>query len=284
MKAKTRDRLLRLRKRLVNRVAILPTLLTLGNLCSGFGAIVYASRGQTEQAGWMIFLAMLFDALDGKVARITKAATTFGGELDSLCDVVSFGVAPAFIALTLMSTPTPVIPSKFLWLVCALYAACAALRLARFNVENAPDDQAHQSFTGLPSPAAAGVVTSTVLCYLSLLGDGEAASSAHMFPRCLPYVVLLAGLMMVSRVSYSHVVNRLFRGRRPFTTLVEIVLVGVLIALRPEGTLFVAFITYFLAGPIRHAWGALHAKPAELPAPPAVANPEPKPESKPEAP
>lgn len=277
MKTKTRERLLRFRKRLVNRVAILPTLLTLGNLLSGFGAIVFASRGQLELAAWMIFLAMLFDALDGKVARLTKAATNFGGELDSLCDVVSFGVAPGFIALTLMSTPQPVIPSKFLWLVCAVYAACAALRLARFNVENSPEDASHQSFHGLPSPAAAGVVASAILYYLSLL-EGEAPSSAHLLPRCLPYLVLLAGLMMVSRVPYAHVVNRIFRGRRPFTTLIEVVLIGLLIAFRPEPTLFFGLLAYFCMGPARLGYALLHPKPEPAPEAP------PKPENKPETP
>lgn len=284
MKIKTRERLLRFRKRLVNRVAILPTLLTLGNLLCGFGAIVAAAhsqidpaaaRGQLETAAWMIFLAMLFDALDGKVARLTKAATNFGGELDSLCDVVSFGVAPGFIALTLMSTPKPVIPDKFLWLVCALFAACAALRLARFNVENSPEDAAHQSFHGLPSPAAAGVVASAILYYLSLLDPGEAPASAHLLPRCLPYIVLLSGLMMVSRVPYAHVVNRIFRGRRPFTRLIEVVLIGLLVTYRPEPTLFFGFLGYFCLGPARLGYALLHPKPE--PAPEAVAKPESKP-------
>ncbi len=294
MRLKTRERLMGIRKRLVHRVAILPTLLTLGNLLSGFGAIVYSARFQFESAAWMIFLAMLFDSLDGKVARLTKAATHFGGELDSLCDVVSFGVAPAFLAFTLMCHPVPILPGKFVWLVCALYAVCAALRLARFNVENAPEDSAHQKFKGLPSPAAAGVVSSAILFYLSFLDSEALASSSHVLPRLLPYLVLLAGLMMVSQVSYSHVVNRLFRGRRPFTTLVEVVLVAVLIALKPEITLFVGFMVYFLTGPVRHAWRLVYPLPAaeSPPAPPAVPDPpppaapegEPRPDGKPEIP
>lgn len=285
MKQKTREQLLRFRKRLVNRVAILPTLITLGNLISGFGSIVAASRGQFDQACWFIFVAMLCDAMDGKVARLTKTTTNFGGELDSLCDVVSFGVAPGFLALSVMSSPQPVIPSKFLWLVCALYAGCAALRLARFNVENSPEDAAHQSFHGLPSPAAAGVVTSSVLLYHGWVGEAGKVNSADLMPRCLPYIVLLAGLMMVTRVPYSHVVNRLFRGRRPFTTLIEVVLISLLIAFRPEETIFFAFMTYFLLGPARYLWVLTHPEPEPVPPVPAAPPESPvKPEGTPRTP
>src|SRR5207302_3761221 len=133
--------------RTVRKIAILPTLLTLGNAVCGFAAIAFASKITTEAdvnfaySATLIFAAMVFDALDGYAARLSKTASDFGGQLDSLCDAISFGVAPGFLLLRLGLGwgESPLVVQKAIAAIGALYMACAVLRLARFNVENAPD-------------------------------------------------------------------------------------------------------------------------------------------------
>ena len=119
----------------------------------------------------MVLLAMVFDMLDGRLARMSHATSSFGGQLDSLCDMVSFGIAPAFLMLQIVSERKlePIIPfsgsllHRFIWLAALAYISCTAIRLARFNVENEESEVAHMSFVGLPSPAAAGVVVSLII-------------------------------------------------------------------------------------------------------------------------
>src|SRR5579872_6872536 len=152
--------------------AVLPTMLTLGNAVCGFGAITFAAKvGLIQPMGWgrsdteclwiaaaLIFLAMVFDMLDGRAARWAKQSSQFGAELDSLCDAISFGVAPAFILVKF----SPDFHPRLLWVIAVLYVVCAILRLARFNVET-DDEDSHDYFSGLPSPAAAGAVASFMI-------------------------------------------------------------------------------------------------------------------------
>ena len=175
-----------------------PSLITLLNGICGFAAIVFASKGVEHMSvrqinlsyfawsGYMIFFAMIADMLDGRVARISKTTSSFGGQLDSLCDAISFGVAPAFLMLKVLDhkldeTVGPEFTFegfvyRFVWLAAAAYMACATIRLARFNVENEEDETAHMSFVGLPTPAAAGVLASLIVFYQDLLGKlGDAA-------------------------------------------------------------------------------------------------------------
>ena len=151
----------------VRRIAILPTLLTLGNAVCGFASIHYASKiklGMGEEevrqlfwiGGVLIFAAMVFDVLDGYVARLSKSASDFGGQLDSLCDAISFGLAPAFLLLRMCQEWIEPPFKHGVVVIAALYMVCALLRLARFNLENSPDPNSHKRFKGLPSPAAAG--------------------------------------------------------------------------------------------------------------------------------
>jgi CDP-diacylglycerol--serine O-phosphatidyltransferase len=153
----------------VRKIAILPTLLTLGNAVSGFAAIAFASRIERNAtpeeisfyfrfAGALIVLAMLFDALDGYVARLSKSASDFGAQLDSLCDAISFGVAPAFLLLRLgqVDWAESELARYAVAVVAGLYVVCTILRLARFNLETTTDPASHKRFKGLPSPAAAG--------------------------------------------------------------------------------------------------------------------------------
>src|SRR5882672_9750254 len=160
----------------------LPSLATLGNAICGFGSIYvagldpatagadsltqYFAFHRFTAAAYLIFLAMVFDALDGRLARFTRHTTDFGGQLDSLADVISFGVAPPFLALQLFRHEIinlPVAVSRLIWAFGAIYLSCAALRLARFNVSNEHGEQHHFSFLGLPSPGAAGTVAGLVL-------------------------------------------------------------------------------------------------------------------------
>src|SRR3954454_69957 len=166
----------------IRSVYFLPSMATLGNAICGFGAMYVAAFDQTNvgtdpwakwlygykflAAAYMIFLAMLFDAMDGRLARFARHTTDFGGQLDSLADVVSFGAAPAYVALLLFKTQGPPLPfawSRLIWAIGALYFSCAAIRLARFNVSNEHGEQHHFSFLGLPSPGAAGAVVAFVL-------------------------------------------------------------------------------------------------------------------------
>ena len=179
----------RVRRQRLNYITILPSLVTILNGVCGFAAIAFASKGAVAgtnefsyhrlqlpyfaMAGYMILLAMIADMLDGRLARMSKTTSSFGGQLDSLCDIISFGVAPAFLMLKVLEVKLTGLAEsnaalesflqRFVWVAAAAYLSCAAIRLARFNVENEEDESSHMSFMGLPTPAAAGVVVSLVI-------------------------------------------------------------------------------------------------------------------------
>ncbi|MCO8121498.1 CDP-alcohol phosphatidyltransferase family protein [Stieleria sp. TO1_6] len=215
------------RRRLM--LAVLPTMLTLGNGVCGLGAIAVAVSGAEldwplEQklfaSGMLIFGGMLFDALDGSAARMTGQETEFGGQLDSLCDAVTFGTAPAVIIWRISDA----LPQRFLWAVGVLFTLCVLIRLARFNVETEEDDS-HQTFEGLPSPAAAGTLAAFAIAMPDLkavavnpdnhenirwLADRVLVGSHYFIPA-------LAGVLayfMVSRFQYPHIIAQWAQGRR----------------------------------------------------------------------
>jgi CDP-diacylglycerol--serine O-phosphatidyltransferase len=248
----------------VRRIAILPTLLTLGNAVCGFAAVVFASKitpGDPATntyfawSAWLIFGAMIFDGLDGYVARLSKTASDFGGQLDSLCDAISFGMAPAFLLMRLGQDWDSPLARQALTVIAVLYMACAILRLARFNVENTPDPASHKRFKGLPSPGAAGCLAS-----LALLRGEAAASWLNLDPDRLevlvkvwaPFGGLLVALLMVSRVPYPHATKQLLRGRRHFSHLVEVLLLVCLLVVTREVALFLVFWGYAVSMPIRY--------------------------------
>ena len=195
-----------------------------------------------------------------------------GRQLDSLSDMVSFGVAPAFLMLRVVENALsesigPVspafgsIPGRLLWLMAAAYICCAALRLARFNVENQPEESAHMGFSGLPSPAAAGVVLSIVLLYSDLVPELQqgpasfiATYGSKIIIYCLPFVTVGVALLMVSRVPYPHVVNHFIRGRRPFRHVVLVALVALFLIWKPQLTMAIGFCAFGASGPIRWLW------------------------------
>jgi CDP-diacylglycerol--serine O-phosphatidyltransferase len=244
-------------KRRVRYVAILPTLITLGNGICGLAAIYYSVLPNPNYlaAGWLILAGMVFDGLDGKVARATHSASAFGVQLDSLCDALTFGIAPSVVVVSMMTNlyaTTHVVPPilmRVLWAIGILYACCAIIRLARFNVETSNDDS-HQNFAGLPSPGAGGTVASAVVAYYFLKESSEWMWFADHCLIALPVMTFFLGLLMVSRIRYTHVMNRLLRGFRPFTTFVEVVLVIVLIAILHQVAVFVVFFAYSATGPL----------------------------------
>jgi len=234
--------------------AILPNMLTLGNAVCGFGAIVFIAGassnwstgdglfaafrdGKLVFACWLIFAGMIFDALDGAVARMTRQSSNLGAQLDSLSDAVTFTVAPAFLVwkvISLLPLDIVHIPRKVAWVLAVLYMVCGILRLARFNVETA-DDAKHKGFHGLPSPAAAAVIASLTLLAVDIFveGGGKNVWVPHAFFLAIPVIAFFLGILMVSRVPYPHVLNRLIRGRRPFAYLVQLVFLIAILALLP---------------------------------------------------
>lgn len=250
----------------IKPVAILPTLCTLGNTFCGFLAIskiadallhqnAEAFRQNIVFAAWMIVLAMVFDALDGKIARLTNQTTDFGAQLDSLTDLITFGVAPAFLVKVVadytFTTQGVVYQDKLPLLLTSVYAICAALRLARFTLETEPDPKAHETFKGLPSPGAAGVIAGTALVLFekdSPLASLDAATRLTLVKVFLGMPIAL-GLLMVSRVEYVHLVSRWFKGRKPFVHLLMIVGLVFVAATWHDVAFFVAFTGYAIAGP-----------------------------------
>jgi len=245
--------------RRLRKVPVLPALFTLLNGVCGFASIHFAARGMNEQwfekpqltffaaSAYMIFLGMIADALDGRLARMSRTTSSFGGQLDSLSDMVNFGVAPAFLMLRLVESGlknivgsvNPAfgsISGKLLWLIAAMYVCCAALRLARFNVENEPDEASHLAFEGLPTPAAAGIIAALVLLHSDLgvelqrgMAPNLAKTGSLIILYMLPLATIAGSLLMVSRIRYVHLVNYYIRGRRPFGHIV--LLVGILLLL-----------------------------------------------------
>ena len=253
---------------------LLPTLLTLGNGFCGLLCITLLTKSEwlvdaewqetvgdariVSYAGMLLFVAMLFDLLDGQVARLTKQTSDFGAQLDSLCDVVSFGIAPVYLLMTCTDAFHP----RLLWGIGALFAACAVLRLARYNVEKGEE---HESgFTGLPSPAAAGTVASFAIVFPLLHQAGSAeptdiparlgALVADVTPELLPMMMFVMALLMVSRIPYPHVFDEFFRGNRNLTQFVQLLFVLIAIFTVHELALPLIFSAFALAPPAQLAW------------------------------
>ena len=239
------------RRRPLTTIHVLPTLVTAGNLIAGVLALAYLAQLDRAdplgdplftKAAWMLFIGMFCDAADGRIARLTRTASPFGAQLDSLADIVTFGVAPALLGKTVLDAVFPSVPGRLLFAVSVVYVVGAALRLARYNVEAGRPEGSHgtRTFTGLPSPAAAGVVASLVLVHHEL----GANVAAFAFLGVLP----LLGFLMISRLPYSHVLNRYLDGRRPLATVVVLVLVVFCAVVFFEETVAVGFLGYALSG------------------------------------
>jgi CDP-diacylglycerol--serine O-phosphatidyltransferase len=282
----------------VKKIAVIPTLLTLGNSVCGFASIAYASKISTGDSspasdwyfalsGWLIVGAMVFDALDGYVARLAKTTSDFGMQLDSLCDAVSFGLAPAFLLLRLGPGWTP-IPRlhQALAVVAALYMVCALLRLARYNVETAVDPATGKRFRGLPSPGAAGCLASLAILRGNLT-DAHVETLSQQWPFLRPEVLrgtietwatlgaLAIALLMVSRIPYPHLTKQILRGRRHFGHLVQVILFCAGFVLIRELVLVPIFWLYALGFPVLYLWARSTRGAATTLAAPAVEEPRP---------
>jgi CDP-diacylglycerol--serine O-phosphatidyltransferase len=264
----------------VKPVAVLPSLFTLANAFCGVLAIAKGADAISllpdnprpsdlvpfhhffTVAAWLVFLANVFDALDGRLARLTRMTSEFGAMLDSLADMITFGMAPAFLMKFLYEAQLryasavghvdyPTRP-KVILLMCFLYVACAAIRLARFTAETEEDADSHDFFKGLPSPAAAMTVVSGILFYIHL-SESDApewlADHKSVFLTLLLASLPLIALLMVSRVRYVHLVNRFLRGRQPYTYVVAIVLAALLLYLVLHYALLLLCLAYVVGCP-----------------------------------
>ncbi|MGI9228360.1 MAG: CDP-diacylglycerol--serine O-phosphatidyltransferase [Gammaproteobacteria bacterium] len=220
-------------------IYLLPNLFTTAALFAGFYAIVAANNGHFEAAAMAIFVAMILDGMDGRIARLTGTETDFGVQYDSLSDMVSFGLAPALV----MHQWSLFNFGKLGWLAAFIYAAATALRLARFNTQADSADKHY--FQGLPSPAAAALIAGLVwLGDVNGLDDGS-TKLFITFP-----VTLLAGVLMVSNIRYHSFKQINLHGRVPFVSILILVLLFVFIASEPSLILFLVFACYAASGPI----------------------------------
>lgn len=234
-------------------VFLLPNLLTTGALFSGFYAIVHAMNGEFESAAIAIFVAMFFDGLDGRVARLTGTESAFGVQYDSLSDMVSFGVAPALVCFSWALSGM----GKFGWAAAFIYVAGAALRLARFNTQVGSVDNSY--FRGLASPAAAALLASLVWTASDLGFTGADLPGVVAFAAGL--LTAIAGLLMVSNFRYLSFKKFDLKRRVPFVIILVLVLLIGLVTVDPPRILLLMAIAYSLSGPGQLTWEKLIRRP-----------------------
>lgn len=237
-KDKKSNKQLDVRNTQLRGVYLLPNLLTTAALFAGFYAVVAAMRGYFDTAAIAIYVAMLADGLDGRVARMTHTQTAFGAEYDSLSDMVAFGVAPALVVYSWSLFYL----GKLGWLAAFIYAAATALRLARFNSQINDNDKNY--FQGLPCPTAAGIIASIVWIGANYEVDGI------IFGAPVAIVTIVIAALMVSSIRYYSFKSVNFTGRVPFLTAVFIVFIVAAIALQPAELLFILFLLYVISGPV----------------------------------
>jgi CDP-diacylglycerol--serine O-phosphatidyltransferase len=247
-------------------IYLLPNLLTTICLFGGFYAIVAAIDGNFGRAAIAVFVAMIFDGLDGRVARLTGTETIFGKEFDSLADMVAFGLAPAIVCYQWGVARIAEYGSawgRFGWIAAFFYAACAAMRLARFNARAAVQDKRY--FEGLPSPSAAAVVAA----FVGLAHDYDITGLPGLILAFI--VTALAAVLMVSRFPYRSFKDKAAGERVRYSKLLLVPLVIALIALNPPLVLFALFGLYALSGPTGWAWLKIRKRPRETAGPAAGA-------------
>ncbi len=221
-----------------NRFYIVPCMLTVCSLFSGFYSMIASINGNFLAAAIAILVAAVFDGLDGRVARMTGSTSSFGMELDSLCDMVSFGVAPGLLIFLWALTPY----GRYGWLAAFLYVAATALRLARFNAQTVADPS--HDFTGLPCPAAAGVIATAVMFSNSVFKTTDTVQHISLL-----IVVYLLSYLMISTHKYSSFKHVDIPKEKRFQLIVGMILLLILLASDPPITLFPALFLYALSGP-----------------------------------
>ncbi len=218
-------------------IHILPSLFTTGNVFCGFYAFVAVLNEQFYFAAWAIVAGMIFDGLDGRIARLTKTTSAFGEQYDSLADIITFGMAPALLAYSWVLKPF----GRLGWMAAFLFLLCAALRLARFNVTKPEIRSEH--FIGLPSPASAVVIASIVIAFEDLF-------ATRMNPFIMVMVVYALAFLMVSNIKYPAFKQFDFKKRVVFSRFLFVILFIYVLATIPRVALFILGITYAIIGPI----------------------------------
>lgn len=266
-----------------NHTAAIPNLITIGNAVCGFVALTLIAATEIRDgsivnpsylrhAAWCILLGMIFDVFDGRVARMTGGTSSLGAQLDSLADLVTFGLAPAglVVALNRAVAPHPAW-QKVAWVFGLAYFLGALLRLARFNAEHGPEEEDHLCFQGLPTPAAAGTVAGLVLVYfwltewrsweLRAIADTVPAWVsvwAPDIPRMLPFIAFSLGFTMVSSyLAYPHLASQLLGRRQSFDAFVYLVFGVTLAVVMVEPILCLVFLGYVLFTPFRMLSGVV---------------------------
>ncbi|WP_251359595.1 CDP-diacylglycerol--serine O-phosphatidyltransferase [Kangiella sp. TOML190] len=235
---------MKMKKRFSSRrgIYLLPNLLTTAGLFAGFYAVVASMQGRFEYAAIAIFIAMIMDGLDGRMARMANAQSDFGAEYDSMADMVSFGIAPALVIYNWALSDL----GKFGWLATFVYVVAAALRLARFNTQVETADKRY--FQGLASPSAAAILAGLVW-----LG-AEYQWQAGAYGVYIGILTIVTGLLMVSNFRYSSFKEVKWKEKVPFIGMLVVVLLFILIASEPPLVLFVGFGIYALSGPLMTVW------------------------------
>lgn len=232
-------------------IYLLPNLFTTANLFAGFYSIICAVNGDFNIAAATIYVAMLLDGLDGRVARMTNTQSAFGSEYDSLSDMVAFGVAPAILAYQWMLIELGNVGLT----ISFIYVACAALRLARFNTQINVVDKGW--FVGLASPAAAGVIAGIVWSIHTNASNDSAAEVELSFAMTLLFAVLVAlsSLLMVSNIKYNSFKNLDLKGRVPFVAILVMALAFAVVLSDPPTILLLIFLVYAISGIVQYVWG-----------------------------
>ena len=233
-------------------IYVLPNLFTLAALFGGFYAIVMAMNERFELAAIGVFCAMVLDSLDGRVARMTNTQSAFGEQMDSLADMVSFGAAPALISYEWALKGT----GRWGWMAAFVYCACAALRLARFNVNTSVVDK--RFFQGLPSPAAAALV----MGFVWLMNELGYQGAEVMWPTFV--ICLYAGLTMVTNVPFYSFKDVQMKKSVPFAVIVLLALVIAIINIHPPTVLFSLFVVYGVSGYVLYAWRRAKGEPTSV--------------------
>ena len=225
------------RKKIKRGIYILPSIFTSLSLFCGFYSITASLSGNFIQASWALIIAALFDAADGRIARLTRSVSKFGENYDSLVDMISFGAAPAILVYTWVLQPF----GRWGWLAAFLYIICVALRLARFNLQTSSSENKY--FQGLPSPPSGVMLAATVILFSSFHFD-EALTIV------IPLITAVLALLMVSNLRYYSFKDVDFRKRRPFNVLVALILLLILFLAEPEILLFAGAALYVMSGPV----------------------------------
>jgi len=234
--------------------SLLPALFTIGNLFLGFWAMIRTLHGQYEEAAPLIGWAILLDMLDGRIARLTGTTSEFGGELDSLADAISFGVAPALLAYSWGFSTLP----RVGWLAAFLFVVCGVLRLARFNVQKSSVDGRY--FVGLPIPAAAAPVAALV--NVSPLPVDERSHAVVWLS-----LLIVLSFLMVSTFRYTSFKKVDLRSRRSYVNVVGIAVLLVVFNMHPEWCLLALATLFWVSGPLAYLWGVVFRR---RPGPPPV--------------